>query len=87
MLINKDSRQNSDLLVLLKARTEEMKESVTDHFIKGHIKVPREIERNSDRRDYMYKWIHDNTEDHEIRVFDFLNDKLYSYRAKNELPG
>lgn len=87
MLINKDSRQNTDYMLLLKLRTEDMKENVVNHYIRGHVPLPDAIDKKSHRYDFYYKWIADNTKDHECRVFNFKDDKIYSYKCAETIPN
>jgi hypothetical protein len=87
MLINKNSRQNTDFLVLLKLRTPDMKEDVVNHFIRGSLPIPSELWRQHDREEYMQEWLRRNSENHGIRIFNYVDEEIYSYTCKKLVPG
>lgn len=74
MFLDPDWRANTDFLLMLKCRTHEMKEKVTDIFLYGVVPTAPACETKSKKIEYLHQWIKVNTRKHRIMCIDFLND-------------
>lgn len=86
--LNKNSRNNVDLLVLGKMNTPDMYETVVKMFMERTIPIPERYTKRQEKIDYMCEWIREHTTNPEYTfiIVDFYNNrKIYQYRVNGDL--
>lgn len=84
--LNKNSRNNIDLLVLGKFLTPDMYDTVSSLFLRRSIPIPPQYYTKSKQDEYMAEWLRVHTLDHQFIIVDFMdNRKIYQYKVNGEL--